>query len=457
MENTVWEYIKENGLVEKGQNIGVAVSGGADSMALLVCLTALAGRHGFQVLCIHFEHGIRGEESLWNAEFVTEYCERAGIPLFMGAADVPALAAEWKLSSETAAKKARESYFDSLLESGDVDVVATAHHQDDNAESVLMHIFRGSGLEGLKGIHNKKGGYIRPLLCVDSGAVMRYVEEREILYVVDSTNGENLYRRNYIRNVLLKEIESNINPSAVRAVNRLSALVEEDIDFLEQASRSAFAACAVHQGDSVRIDAARLAGLHTAVAGRVIRMACARLNILQDIEKAHVDAVMKLAAGGRTGAKANLSRGLCAEMEYGALVICFAGREVDYSFQLRLDVDDKNVLPDGSYIECRTVDRRGAGQDNFCECFDRDKLPAVITLRTRHDGDVIHPLGAPGKKKLKDYFIDKKLTREQRAKTPLLADGGEVIWVVGHVMSDKYRVDGDTKNILQMRYTGRDA
>jgi tRNA(Ile)-lysidine synthase len=147
MEKTVWEYIKKNRLIEKGQNIGAAVSGGADSMALLACLTSLSA--GMASMCfVYILSWHKGVDSLKDAEFVAKYCDDAHIPLFMGAADVPALSAEWKVSCETAAKKARESYFGSLLESGEVDAVATAHHLNDNAESVLMHILRGSGWRG---------------------------------------------------------------------------------------------------------------------------------------------------------------------------------------------------------------------------------------------------------------------------------------------------------------------
>jgi tRNA(Ile)-lysidine synthase len=287
---------------------------------------------------------------------------------------------------------------------------------------------------------------------------MEYVGERGIPYVVDSTNSDNAYRRNYVRNVLIKDIERNINPSAVAALNRLSGLAENDIDFLESAAKKAFGECAAVESGRVCIDNRMLKGYHVAVAGRVIKLACARLGVCQDVEKAHVDAVMDIAANGRTGARANLSGNLSAALEYDRLIISFVGREKNYSFEMRFDINDKNVMPNGDYIECSVVESCDtANRDGYCECFDMDKLPGVIARRTRHDGDLVKPLGAPGKKKLKDYFIDKKLSREQRAKTPLLANGSDIIWVVGHVISDNYRVDGDTKRIVKMTYTERKA
>lgn len=455
MEDLVWGYITKNGLLEDGRSIGAAVSGGADSMALLVCLSALSVQYGFSVSCVHFEHGIRGEKSLADADFVADYCDRLRIPLYMGAADVPALAAEWKLSEETAAKKARESYFASVVESGDVDRIATAHHLDDNAESVLMHILRGSGLNGLCGIQARNGFMVRPLLCVDAQSIYRYIDEKGVPYVVDETNADNRYTRNYVRNVLLPGAEANVNPGVKAALNRLSALAESDLDYMESQADQAYQSCVKGEdGDDVRLSMQAVKALHPAMAARVIRRACARLHVRQDIELPHIQAVMRLVETGKTGKSVNLSHDLRALVEYEDLLICFSRREVDYSFEKRLDMEDRNYLPDGSYIDCAIAAHCTVGQDGRrAACLDVDKLPAELMLRTRHNGDTIRL--RTGTKKLKDYFIDRKLPRDVRAKTPLLADGDQVIWIIGHAVSEDYRADGHTQEVLQLEYYGR--
>ncbi len=453
METRVWEYITELGLIEEGQVVGAAVSGGPDSMALLVCLCSLASRNGFTVKCIHFEHGIRGEDSLRDAEFVENFCAERDIPMFVGAADVPALAEKWGVSEETAAKRAREEYMDSLVLAGEADVIATGHHLDDSAESVLMHILRGSGLAGLTGIHSRYGNYIRPLLCVDRAEILAYAGQNGIDYVTDATNADNKYTRNYVRNVLMPGIAENINPDVSGALNRLSKLAARDSEYIEAEAAAALSSIAKKEGDTVRMDAAALAKMHPALAGRVVRGACALLHVQQDIELAHITAVIELAKNGRTGAMANISRNICAELEYGSLLLGFTGRRADSSFEAVLDIGDVLRLPNGDRVECAEVSGYDTQNiDPYIERFDMDKLPAKTAVRTRHTGDVIHPLGVGGGKKLKDYFIDKKLPREEREKTPLLADGNEIIWVVGHVMSDLYKVDEDTERILEIRY-----
>jgi len=454
MENLVWDYIKEQELIEEGQNIGVAVSGGPDSMALLVCLCSLGDRHGFNVFCVHFEHGIRGERSLRDAEFVADYCERLSVPMYMSAADVPALSAEWKLSEETAAKRARENYFRSLIESGELDSVATAHHLDDNAESVLMHILRGSGLRGLIGIHSRQEGIIRPFLCVGSELIYDYIRLKDIRYVIDETNADNRYTRNYVRNVLMPGVRENVNRGVTAAVNRLSRLAQTDVEHLEARALEEFAGCAVIEGDTVVIDIKALASMHDAMAGRIVIMAAKRLHIKQDVEMVHVASVLKLAREGKTGGRVNISNNLYALVEYGKLIIGFSGRETDHSFEMRFDIEDRNAIPGGGYVECAFVEECDKdNKDGASECFDSDKLPKVIALRTRHNGDIVRPLNAPGVKKLKDFFIDKKLPREQRNRTPLLADGKNIIWVVGHVISDDYKVDENTRKIIKMKYS----
>ena len=453
MEEKVWEYIKEHGLFGEGLTVCAAVSGGADSMALLVCLLALSKQYSFELVCAHFEHGIRGESSLRDADFVRECCAGLKIPLFMESGDVPALAERRKISMETAAKHAREDFLNSLVRGGKAGLIATAHHSNDDAESVLMHILRGSGLNGLTGIRPKFGVFVRPFLCVSKKDILAYVKERDIPYVEDETNAVSNYRRNYIRNELFPAIEENVNADAVSALLRLSALAKEDEDFLEKYALKECEACARRKQDSISIDAERFNLLHPAIAGRVVRAACRGLGIEQDVEFPHIKSVIELARKNKTGSKVSLSRNLYARMEYGSLIIGFKGREPDVSFDINFDVEDVNRLPNGDYLECRYVEKYDAfNRDAFCECFDADKLPRRIKLRTRHDGDIIRPLRSSGKKKLKDYFIDKKLPLKERNGTPLLADGSNLIWVVGHVISDDYCVDINTKRIVQIKY-----
>ena len=316
-----------------------------------------------------------------------------------------------------------------------------------------MHILRGSGIDGLKGIAARNGNFIRPLLCVSREDVMEYVRDKGLHYMQDKTNDNAEYTRNFVRNTLLPQIRERINPDVSGALNRLSAIAQEDSSFILGEAERVFPECAKQKGDRVEIEIGRFLGFSPAVEYRIIRLACAKLFVTQDIEKAHVGAVIRLAQKNRTGTRVNLSGGLCAEVEYGTLVICFAARRVNHSFCIVFDIEAKNETPFGDYIVCERAEACDFNnKDPYTAYVDRDKLPAHFMFRTRYTGDRITPLGSGGSKKLKDYFIDKKLTREERERTPLLADGNRIIWAVGHVIGDDYKVDGTTKRILRMNY-----
>ena len=181
------------------------------------------------------------------------------------------------MSEETAAKRAREAYFNTLVENEDVDVIATGHHSDDNAESVLMHILRGSGIDGLKGIAARNGNFIRPLLCVSREDVMEYVRDKGLHYMQDKTNDNAEYTRNFVRNTLLPQIRERINPDVSGALNRLSAIAQEDSSFILGEAERVFPECAKQKGDRVEIEIGRFLGFSPAVEYRIIRLACAKL------------------------------------------------------------------------------------------------------------------------------------------------------------------------------------
>ncbi len=457
MEKKVREFIKDHALIGAGQKVGVAVSGGPDSMALLHCLSQLALRDDFSVCAVHFEHGIRGEQSLDDADFVSRYCEENRIAFLMGTANVPYLADFWGVSKQTAAKRAREEYFARLKQNGNVDVIATAHHADDNAESVLMHILRGSGLDGLVGIHVRREFLVRPFLCIDKAEIYRYLEREKIDYCTDASNDDNEYTRNYLRNEIFPLLREHVNTDVCGALCRLSLIAEQDLSLLQAQAQAAYESCARREGDTVIVELKRLNELQPSIAVRVVRLAAQALNITTDLEKAHFSTVLRLAQMNKTGTRVNLSQGLCAEVEYGKMLVRVLAREVDHSFCMPLDFELDNRLPNGDKIVCSEVECCAFdGDDPYTEFLDADKLPRNLVIRTRYAGDVISPLGMQGTKKLKDYFIDKKLPREARDSMPLLADGERIVWAVGQTIDDHYCVTQETQRILRLQYIKQD-
>lgn len=449
MTDKVAAFIRREALIQRGQTVGCAVSGGADSVALFLCLQTLASVIGFTVYGIHYEHGIRGSVSEADAEFVKDLCTRSGIPLFTRSGDVPAMAREQHIGLELAARQARAAYFAELADAGVVDVIATAHHLDDNAETLLLHLARGSGLDGLAGIRPKRDYLIRPLLCVHRSEILQFLSKQHQSWREDSTNGDIRLARNYVRHNLLPALR-HLNPQVTDALKRLSDAASSDADYLDMQSAEELRRIVTYNAAGAALDLAAFQVLHPALAVRVIRRALAQIGRPLDVEYSHLEAVRSLAAAGKTGSALDLGAGFTAAVSYGSLLLRRPGQEAD-RYEVRFVREGATRFPGGTLRGCR-VNACAAGRPD-AEYINAACLTAQTVVRTRRPGDIFHPLGASGRKKLKDYFIDKKVPRSERGSVPLLADGPRILWVIGRCLSQEAAVRPDTAAVLLLTYT----
>ena len=420
MEGKVASFIKKNNLICAGERVGVAVSGGVDSMTLLFMLKKM----GYPLVALHFEHGIRKEASRADADFVRAFCAREDIPFVMRSADVPAYAREKKMSMEAAGRVLRYAF---LMEA-DAQKVATAHHMDDNAETVLMNMARGCGIGGLTGIDMQSGRLVRPFLCLRRAEIEKYAEEKQIPYVTDQSNFDMHFTRNRIRHGVMSELEK-INPGIAVTMRRLSQNARE---YERMIGALADQLPITHEAGGASVDAAQLGALEPPVAAEVLLRMCGIAGSRTDVERVHIDAIRALS---RTGAKIPVKNGIFAKYSYGRLIIYKKHDRIeDISFCVPLT--DVTVFPGGSICKKNgTLDPHN--KDKNCECFAQ--LPEDTVVRTRRPGDVFRPFGS-GKKKLKDFLIEKKIPREDRDGIPLVAYGDCIIWVAGIAISADYAV-----------------
>ncbi len=421
--------------IGSNQTVGVAVSGGSDSMALLHYMLCESKKYHFNVIAINVEHGIRGEASKNDTNFVIEYCKKNQIKLLTFSVDCPAYAKKNKLSLEQAGRILRYQCFNQAIEDKKCDKVATAHHQKDNFESVLFNLFRGTGLKGLIGIEqNFSDKIIRPFLSVSKQEIEEYISQNNIPFVNDQTNFSDEYTRNAIRLNLLPEIEK-LFPEAQKSVYRLSQIAKVEDDFMHSEALKSLNLFR----DKVEINLP----IHPAILSRATVLALKHLGVEKDWEKTHIDSVIELSSL-KNSSKVNLPNGIIAVKEYNKITFYKNLKCEPISIPFSLGKFEFNQTK----ISIEKVDRCPDLKNGFY-C-DKDKIPATAVIRTRVDGDKFTKFGG-GTKSLNDYLTDKKIPLMQRDSLPLIAVDDDVLAIFGIAIGDKIKINKDTKTILQLK------
>ena len=420
--------------ISNGEIIGVALSGGSDSMALLYFLNEQTKYFPFSVVAINVEHGIRGESSKQDSLFVKNYCEENGITLYSYSVDAVKKAKEEKLSLEQAARVLRYECFDHCLQNKRCDKIATAHHKKDNAESVLFNLFRGTGLKGLAGINENFGNkIIRPFLAIEKTEINEYIELNKIPFVTDETNFCDEYKRNYIRLNLLPVIEKAF-PDYQDKIYNLSVIAKEEDDFLDSLAKEFVSV--EKDGAFIRLP------IKKALFNRACITCLKALGVKKDWTKAHIDACYLLTEK-ENGARLNLLDGVLVIKEYDK--ICFYKEQPECCLNIPF-VEGEFSFNGESYV-IEKVNETPNLKDGFY--IDGDKLPNGTVIRTKLDGDLFTKFNG-GTKKLNDYLTDKKIPLRVRNTLPVISFENTVYAVFGVAISDKVKVEKETKNIYKI-------
>ncbi len=465
MENLIGDIkktIEKYEMLRPGDKLVAGVSGGPDSLCMLHVLKSLCGEYGFSLYAAHLNHQFRGEEADADAFFVGEICRSWGIPVFIKVFDVPSYIEETGLSPEDAARKIRYSFFDRVCENVGANKIAVAQNLNDHAETILMRLIRGSGIDGLKGIEAVRGNIIRPLLEIERFRIERYCIENDLIPRLDRTNLEPIYQRNKVRLELIPYIEKNFNPSIIIALNRFSDLIREENDYIKNEADAAFQKITESLKDRMVVDVPQLAALHVALRRRVVRQCVEKLlNNLDGFEFKHFEGVLGLTQKP-TGASLMLPCSIKAYISYDRLILakCIVKADEKCYYNLKCDCASSSIDTAYGHI---TVERKKAGEIDELKgrkdsiYIDASGIKEGLVLRHRQPGDVFSPIGMKGTKKLKDYFIDEKVPKEKRDGIEIIADGNEVVWIVGGRLSEKYKVTGDTDDVLLIKYRRESA
>lgn len=453
------KFINDNKLINVGDGIVVGLSGGPDSVCLLNLLVSIKEEFNLKLAAVHINHMLRGDAANEDEEFCLKLCKELDVDFFSERIDVNKYSKENNLSSETAGREVRYNTFNKIMYQKGFNKIATAHNANDQAETIIMRMMRGTGLEGLCGIPViRENRYIRPILFMERKDIEAYCEEIEIEARIDKSNLERIYSRNKVRLDIIPYMKDNFNIDVISAINRMSILLQEDNEYILSEVETIYKEN-VQKDERSSLIKNDIFKLNNSIKKRIIRRVIKDIcGNKYDIEMKHIEDIIQLSKN-KTGKQIDLPNNVVAINEYGDIRVKL--RDVNELIEEKQHVLSKekilhNKIQFNSYIVEFNVtesDNKWKYSNNsLIKHFDFDKINGNIIIRYRKNGDKIIPLGLNGSKKVKDVFIDMKIPKEKRDFIPIVEFGGDIAWIVGVKLSDKYKVDVNTKNILKIQF-----
>jgi tRNA(Ile)-lysidine synthase len=477
--NRVRVAIEKQGLLRAGERLGVAVSGGADSVGMLLLLLELRKQLGVVLSVVHFNHKLRGKHSDADEKFAAKLAAEHKLAFYAGRGDVAADAKHNKANLEDTAREARYQFFAVLVAAGHLDKVVVAHTADDQAETVLAHILRGTGIAGLGGIHPRVGNIVRPLLGVHRAELRAYLKSKKQTWREDATNRDTTRMRARIRKKLLPILEKQFQPAVVEHLATLAELAREDEAFLDALVNDRIVAC-VERGAgratiSIRDLLARIrdftaertpfeargkeiAEKNFAVSGRIVRTIVGKLKPREgQLNAAHVQAILDLARRGRNGKCLDLPGGVQVRREHDSLVFCVGrslaeskeSRAVKYERKVDLDgvITNIPVLELSCVFRFRVIDWPAKRRDTIEAGYvlDREALQWPLVLRNWQAGDRFRPWGHRSEHKLKRLLSKKRVSGREREGWPVVISRGTLVWVRGFPVAAELAANEKTR------------
>jgi len=441
-------YVKDQKLFCAGAKILLCCSGGADSVAMLQLFSRLRAQMHITLLAVHVDHQLRGAESDADVELVKQICLSLNIPLI-----VRKIKLDKREGLENQARKKRFASFREILELYRFDRIATAHHKNDQAETMLMNLLRGAGINGLAGIKPSSGVVIHPLLCFSKQELVDLLTEEGVPWREDSSNSDNTFRRNKIRNELLPLIIDSINPAAVEKLSEQAKIFLETEQLLQAQAQKHLKRTVLEQsGEAITLSLDKLEKLSRVEQYYVIKAAMASIGASeQDFFMHGFEEIIRLTAS--SGSKqTKLGNKVFVRKQYRELTLSSAEFVVSIPEPLSVEEDRCRAVY-GDYrfsFKILKVLPKKRDEGGFRVYLDADKVRFPFTIRSRQEGDRFIPLGMKQQKRLKEFFIDQKVPKFERDSIPLFDDGEKIFWVVGHRLDARVAIDSGSQRYLHV-------
>lgn len=438
--------IKKYNLIDKNDTIIVGASGGPDSQFLIYLLNEIKTEYNLTIILAHLNH-LHRKEAIFDENLVVETGKKLNLEVKVKKSSMDDFAKENKLSPEDAGRRLRYDFFYSLAKENKSAKIAVAHNMDDQAETMLFRMARGTGLDGLSGMDYKNGKIIRPILSFKKSEILAYLNEKKIPYAIDSTNLENDYSRNYIRNEIFPKI-AELNPNAIENFYNLSDLIKNDLEIIDELIDQKYEVVAVIEDKTfVKFDKEEFENLSYSIKSRILRKSIYKLQgNVKNFSKENIDDFLNL-LDLDTGKKIIKGK-LVFIKNYNSYDLVILNEDSDKQEIVRLNLGEQ-VRFKGKKIKASRVLEKDKKSKNI-GYFDLDKISSPLIIRSRENGDKFKPFGMNHRKKLKDFFIDEKIDKNIRDQIPIILSENDIIWVGGYRISDDYKLDSGTNNILKI-------
>ncbi len=455
MLDKIRNYINENNMIKQDEKIVVGISGGADSVCLLVILCQLYGSD--KIVGVHINHMLRGDDANQDEEYVVNLCSKLGIELVAFRQDILEMASSLGISTEEAGRKYRYECFNKVAKDKGCEKVAVAHHKNDLAETVLFNIIRGSGLQGVTGMPLARGNIIRPLLDVSREEIEKYLVEQNISYKIDKTNNENDYTRNKIRNIILPQM-IEINSGAVEHINQVANTAKEYIEYVDDIINNIYSNIVTFERGKHYISVEELNKHPELIQKKILyKVIVSIANKAKDVTNAHVMSVMEL-LDKEAGKQVNLAYGIVAKKQYTNILL-YIENEEELLGDMVLDDNSTEYWNGDTCIKIRKFEYSSdyeIPKKQYTKAFDYDKIKFNLHFRYFKDEDYIIINNDGNKKKLNRLFIDNKIPALERKNILVIADGNSVLWVLGIRASEEYKIDEATRTIIEIEYNTKE-
>lgn len=455
--------IDHYGLLSRGDQVIAGISAGVDSMVLLHLLYSLRQDFSLTLIIAHLNHGLRPEESEKEAELVQKESVRLGLPFEYRQFKVKEFQESGGYSLQEAARRIRFQFFNDLLQKYGGGRIALGHHADDQVETVLLRLLRGSALKGLKGmLPFREGRIIRPLLEVWKEEIEAYAQENAILYLTDTSNLKLDYLRNQVRLKLIPFIEKHFQPNFRRTILRTATFLRVEDDFIEQEAEKAYRSIVHQKAEEIGFSFSSYRALHPALQRRVLQLAIGEL-VKQwnrdEVRELDVNLIDKALKEPRPSLLLELSRGIYFEKRYDEISLKRGGPKIIPPFEVELKVPGRTFLEEiereieAEVIPWDTSNKIDESQNVVFLDFERLDFP--LRVRNLRPGDRFQPMGAGGTQKLKKFLIDHKIPKIDRPRIPLLVSGKAIAWVGECRLDERFKVTPYTRKVLKLKIIKR--